>query len=93
MTEPDFHAILTEPIKDLSDGIDEQILAVFGSRENFETYKDLFVIEQLPTKFTTEEGPGPILITYRAETEVRIRPKTLAELEADEQYGQVRYPE
>ncbi|UTN92079.1 hypothetical protein SEA_DARBY_75 [Arthrobacter phage Darby] len=93
MTEPDFHAILTEPVQDLSDGMDEQILAIFGSRENFETYKDLFVIEQLPTKFTTEEGPGPILITYRAETEVRIRPKTLAELEIDEQYGQVRYPE
>ncbi|ALY09050.1 hypothetical protein GORDON_75 [Arthrobacter phage Gordon] len=83
MTEPDFHSLITADAKKLADSMDEQILAVFGSRENFETYKDLFVIEQLPTKFTTEEGPGPILITYRAETEVRIRPKTLAELEAD----------
>jgi hypothetical protein len=81
---PDFHMLITKSARELADGMDEQILAFFGSEEQVRAYGHLFVIEQLPTKFVTLQSPEAMSISYYAETEIRIRPKTMAELEAEQ---------
>lgn len=79
----EIHMAVTRAAKDMADGMDEQILAFFGSEELAREYAHLFVIEQLPIKFVTLQAPEPMSISYYAETEIRIRPKTMAELEAE----------
>lgn len=81
----DAHMIVTSMVKDLANSYDEQILAFFGSEELAKQYMHMFVIEQGPLEMTTVVGPDsdPLGVTFLAETQIRIRPKTLEELEAD----------
>jgi hypothetical protein len=77
--------LITKTAKDVADNFDAEILAFFGSEEQVKAYAHLFVIEHYPveiTPFTPLEGEGNYF-GYRAETQIRIRPKTLAELEAE----------
>jgi hypothetical protein len=67
----------------MANTMDEQILAFFGSEEQAKAYAHLFVVEELPIKFSTSPAESGNYLTYHAETEIRIRPKTLAELEAE----------
>ncbi|ASR83375.1 hypothetical protein SEA_CATERPILLAR_75 [Arthrobacter phage Caterpillar] len=81
----DYHSIVTATAREMADTYDEQILAFFGSEEQVRAYAHLFVIEQLPLVFTVVpgvEGRDNQFI-YHVETEIRIRPKTMAELEAE----------
>lgn len=84
MLNPDFHAIITSAAKDMADTMDEQILKFFGSEENVKAYVHLFVIEQLPlgVAIVPSAIDNPQFI-FHAETEIRIRPKTMKELEAE----------
>jgi len=80
----DAHVIVTSMVRELADEMDAKILAFFGSEELAKEYMHLFVIEQLPIGFSTipsEEGNPQII--YHAEVELRIRPKTLEELQAE----------
>jgi len=80
----DAHMIVTSMVKDLANSYDEQILAFFGSEELAKQYMHMFVIEQLPTGMAVVPGvEGQNQFIFHAETEIRIRPKTLEELEAD----------
>lgn len=80
---PDIHMMITKAAMELADGMDELVLSFFGTEEQARLYGHMFVIEQLPIKFVTLQSPEPMCISYSAETEIRIRPKTKAELESD----------
>jgi hypothetical protein len=80
----DAHMIVTSMVKDLANSYDEQIMAFFGSEELAKEYMHMFVIEQLPIGMSiVPGGDDQNQFIFHAETEIRIRPKTLAELEAE----------
>jgi len=83
MLNPDFHMLVTKTAREVADTFDEQILAFFGSEEQARAYAHLFVIEQLPTGIETVPSEDGLQFIYHVETEIRIRPKTMAELEAE----------
>ena len=80
---PNFHMIITSAARTLADEMDDKILAFFGSEELMKEYGHLFVVEQMPTTFTNKQGDDLTSIVFHAETEIRIRPKTMEELEAE----------
>jgi hypothetical protein len=84
MINADFHMAVTKSARDLADEMDSKILAFFGSEEQVKAYAHLFIIEHAPVNIEAVLVENNALaITYHVETEIRIRPKTLAELEAD----------
>jgi hypothetical protein len=84
MMTPDIHMSVTRTARELADELDKKFLEFFGSEEQAQTYAHLFVIEHLPTGITTVPGgDGQNQFIFHVETEIRIRPKTMAELEAE----------
>ncbi|AXH44619.1 hypothetical protein SEA_MEDIUMFRY_75 [Arthrobacter phage MediumFry] len=84
MINPDIHVLITKAARDMADTMDAQILAFFGSEEQARAYAHLFVIEQQPLEpIVGNNSSNGMEIHYIIETEIRIRPKTLAELEAE----------
>jgi hypothetical protein len=83
MSSTEIHMAITRAAKNIADTMDEQILAFFGSEEQAKAYAHLFVVEQWPVQFSTSPAESGNYLTYHADVEFRIRPKTLAELEAE----------
>lgn len=70
----------------IADEIDAMLLKFFGSEEDLRRYIHLYVLEHEPVKMelmTHAELTGNSFMC-QAITKIRIRPKTLAELEADQ---------
>lgn len=72
--------------KDIASKMDQHCLAFFGSEEAMRAHGHLYVIEQTPMTIETFAQPelSGDYFKMRIETKYRIRPKTLVELEADE---------
>jgi hypothetical protein len=83
MINPDIHMAVTKTARDLADTLDQKILDFFGSEEQLKAYAHLFVIEHLPTGISTVPSEIGNQFIFHVETEIRIRPKTMAELEAE----------
>ena len=80
----EIHMAVTKTARDLADTLDQKLMDFFGSEELLKAYAHLFVIEHLPTGISTVPGVnGQNQFIFHVETEIRIRPKTMAELEAE----------
>ncbi|QPX62542.1 hypothetical protein SEA_TRUCKEE_78 [Arthrobacter phage Truckee] len=84
MYNPEIHSTVTSSAVTMAEEMDRLILEFFGSEELAHTYAHLFVIEQLPLEIITVPGSaGKNQFIFHAETQIRIRPKTKEELEAE----------
>lgn len=78
--------VTRETAKSLADKMDQRLIDFFGSQEAIRTYGHMYVLEETDTKLETYLQPEFTgdYFSIRMETKYRIRPKTLAELEAAE---------
>jgi len=83
MINPDIHMAVTRTARELADQLDQKLMEFFGSEEQVKAYAHLFVIEHLPTGIATVPSDNDMQFIFHVETEIRIRPKTMAELEAE----------
>ena len=72
--------------KKLAEKMDQRLIDFFGSEEAIRAYGNMYVLEETDTRMETYLQPEFTgdYFSVRTETKYRIRPKTLAELEATE---------
>lgn len=87
MAQMGIHVDIVKHVKKLGDEMDNRILEFFGSAEKFKQLAHLFVVEHTQTPTIIKQDSTTNELRYSIETEMRIRPKTKEELEAEGRWG------